>query len=66
MAMATEQEQNRVLVGSPGNPAREPTKRPPTGKGSIGDTTFKDAVLLVVLAWALLFMLYFSLRKHNV
>lgn len=66
MPMASEQEKVVNLTGSPQNPAREPTKRPPMGKGSIGDTTFKDAVVLVVLCWIALFLLYYSLRKHNV
>jgi hypothetical protein len=66
--MPTAQENEKVvhLVGSPQNPAREPRKRPPTGKGSIGDTAFLDAVVVVGLSWLLLLLLMFSLRSHNI
>lgn len=64
--MATEQENVVSLVGTRDNPAREPRKRPPTGKGSIGDQAFVDGVIIVVAAWALLLFLMFSLRSYNV
>lgn len=66
MPTATESEKVVSLVGTKDNPAREPRKRPATGKGSIGDMAFKDAVLIVVLAWVIVLFLYVSLRNHNV
>lgn len=53
-------------VGNPIVTAREP-KGPSksTGPGSMGDEAFKDAVAVLIVAWALLFLLYFSVRKHN-
>lgn len=64
--MATETPPVVALVGTKENPAREPRKRPMDGKGSIGDTAFKDAVVIVALAWVFLLFLYFTLRHHNV
>jgi hypothetical protein len=66
MPTGTEQEKVVQLVGSPANPAREPRKRPPTGKGSIGDTAFMDSVVIVALCWVALILLMFSLRSHNI
>jgi hypothetical protein len=54
------------LKGMPKNPARDPAKRPKEGKGSIGDVAFKDAVIIVAIAWAFLLFLAISLRHHNV
>lgn len=67
-AMAQDYEKGgATLTGMPGRPGRDPRKKTPrTGAGSIGDTAFKDAVILVVVAWAILFFLAFSLRHHNV
>lgn len=47
--------------------SREP-KGPtlPGGKGSLGDEAFKDAIGLVIVSWAILFFLTFSLRGHSV
>lgn len=47
--------------------SREP-KGPtlPGGKGTTGDEAFKDAVFLVLVAWAILFFLTFSLRSHSI
>lgn len=48
------------------------TTREPVGpknaasKGSIGDQALMDALLIVMGAWAILFILTFSLRRHNV
>jgi hypothetical protein len=66
MPQATEQEKVVHLVGTKDNPAREPSKRPSVGKGSIGDTAFMDAVILVVIAWVIVLFLSYSLRSHNV
>lgn len=66
MPTGTEQEKIVNLVGSPQNPAREPRKRPPSGKGSIGDNALKDGVMIVAICWVLLILLMFSLRSHNI
>lgn len=66
MPSATETEKVVPLVGTKGNPAREPSKRPATGKGGIGDTAFMDSVIIVVAAWVVLLFLMFSLRNSNV
>jgi len=66
MPTATDNEKVVHLAGSPQNPAREPRKRPGTGKGSIGDTAFIDGVILVVIAWLVVLFLMYSLRAHNV
>lgn len=34
-------------------------------KGSIGDTALMDAVAIVIGAWVVLFLIAFSLRRHN-
>jgi hypothetical protein len=53
-----------------GNPAtftREPVGPKNAGsKGSVGDVAVMDAICLVVAAWAVLFILAYSLRHHNV
>lgn len=64
--MATENEKVVSLVGTTGNPAREPRKRPATGKGSIGDQAFTDGVMIVIGAWVILLFLMFSLRSYNI
>jgi len=66
MPTATEQEKAPPLVGTKANPAREPSKRPATGKGGIGDTAFMDSIIIVVAAWLVLLFLMYSLRNHNV
>lgn len=64
--MMTEPELGPPLSGSPQNPAREPAKRKPAGRGTVGDTAFMDAVIIVAAAWLALLVLYYSLRNHNV
>ncbi len=63
--MASEAEKTADLKGMPSNPAREP-KSKKTGKGSIGDTALRDALMIVVIAWLILLFLAYSLRHHNV
>ena len=47
--------------------SREPEGvKPPGSKGTPGDTALWDALLIVVIAWAILFSLVFSLRRFNV
>jgi hypothetical protein len=66
MPTGTESEKVVNLVGTKDNPAREPRKRPGTGKGSIGDKAFIDSVIVVAIAWLLLLFLMYSLRAHNI
>lgn len=62
MPMATEDER----VGKPISSTREPVGPKNAGsKGSAGDVALMDAVYIVLAAWAILFFLAFSLRKHN-
>lgn len=66
MPLATEETVTPNLVGTPGNPARDPHKRPESGRGSIGDQAFMDAVIIVGVSWLILLFLAYSLRHHNV
>lgn len=65
MAMAREAEQHSpVLVTS-----REPVGPHNTtdkGSKSVGDQAVTDALLIIGIAWAILLLLYFSLRRYNV
>jgi hypothetical protein len=63
MPMGTEPEQvNNVLTMS-----REPKGPKRAGDpGSVGDQALMDALIIVALAWALLFLLTFTLRRHNI
>lgn len=56
------------LVGTPANPARDPsdTAKGDTGKKSIGNIALTDSLILIAIAWALLFMLWYSVRNHNI
>lgn len=63
MAMLTEPER----MGNPIVSTREPVGPKTSGdKGTPGDMAVMDAVVMVGAAWALLFFLWFSLRRHNV
>jgi hypothetical protein len=63
MAMVTEPER----VGQPIITTREPVGPKTAGdKGTPGDMAVMDAVMIVGAAWALLFFLALSLRRHNV
>ena len=59
-------EKRNDLKGMPDNPARDPKKRPKDGKGSIGDVALQDAIIVVAVCWALLILLYISLRNYNI
>lgn len=37
-----------------------------TSKGSVGDQALMDALMIVIAAWVVLFILTFSLRHHNI
>lgn len=46
---------------------REPQAPAAAGdKGSLGDTALMDAVYIIGGCWVALFLLFFSLRGHNV
>lgn len=63
MAMITEPER----VGQPITTTREPVGPKSAGdKGTPGDMAVMDAVMIVGIAWLILFFLAFSLRRHNV
>jgi hypothetical protein len=63
MAMITEPER----VGVPIQTTREPVGPVKSGdKGTPGDVAVMDAVMIVGAAWLILFLLAFSLRRHNV
>lgn len=63
MPMATEENrQSRPAVFS-----REPVGPKNAGsKGSVGDVALKDAIAIVLVAWVIVFLLAFSLRRHNI
>lgn len=65
--IATEPDNVTQLKGTAANPARDPKVTAKAGnKGSIGDVAFKDALIIVILAWVILLMLVFSLRHHSI
>jgi len=66
MPTATEPEKIVRLVGTKDNPARDPKVKPDGGKGSIGDKALMDSLIVVIVAWAFLLFLAYSLRHHNV
>jgi hypothetical protein len=54
-------------MGQPIVTTREPVGPKTAGdKGSPGDVALMDAVMIVGAAWLLLFLLAFSLRRHNI
>ncbi|HXK36334.1 MAG TPA: hypothetical protein VJ553_02035 [Candidatus Paceibacterota bacterium] len=68
MSVQTEDVISPTLKGMPGVSMSEPKARSAkgmlTGDGSVGDAAFRDGVILVLVAWALLFFLAYSLRRH--
>ena len=58
------------LVGTPGNPTRDPKRQRSPGSlasdGTMGDQAFRVGVAIVLAAWSVLFLLGYSLRAHNV
>lgn len=50
-----------VLVTS-----REPQGTSADAKKSVGDQALMDAIVLILVAWGVLFALLFSLRAHNI
>jgi hypothetical protein len=63
MPFGTEEErQGRAITVT-----REPVGPKNAGsKGSLGDVALMDAIAIVVAAWVVLFLLAFSLRRHNI
>jgi hypothetical protein len=62
MPMATED----ARQGTPIVTTREPVgPKNAASKGSPGDVALMDAVTIVVIAWAITFLLMFSLRRHS-
>lgn len=54
-------------VGSPITTTREPVGPKNAGsKGSVGDQALMDSIVIVGIAWVVLFGLMFSLRRHNI
>lgn len=54
-------------MGSPIVSTREPVGPKTAGdKGTPGDMAVMDAVMIVGTAWLILFLLAFSLRRHNI
>lgn len=66
MPTATEPEKVVHLVGTQANPARDPKVKDAGGKGSVGDMALMDSIIVVVVAWAFLLFLAYSLRHHNI
>lgn len=61
--MITENER----MGNPIVSTREPVGPKTAGdKGTPGDMAVMDAVMIVGAAWLVLFLLVFSLRRHNI
>lgn len=47
--------------------SREPVGPKTAGsKGTVGDQAVMDAIIIVGVAWLIIFSLWFSLRSHNV
>ena len=68
MSLQTEEPVVSGLVGMPGNPAREPkVRRRPSilGANSLGEQSFNDAVILVIVAFFLAYFIAFTLRRNN-
>jgi len=54
-------------MGQPLRVSNEPAGPKKAGaKGSVGDTALMDAIVIVGIAWLVLFSLMFSLRRHNI
>lgn len=64
--LKTETDDRAEIKGMPSNPGRDPKRRPKDGKGSIGDTALSDAIIVLAVCWALLLLLAYSLRHHNI
>lgn len=55
-----------------GPPVLATSREPVAAKGkngkpaSVGDQALQDSVILILVCWALLFLLVLSLRSHNI
>lgn len=57
-----DERQGRPIVST-----REPVgPKNAASKGSPGDVALMDAIAIVVIAWVVLFLIAFSLRRHNI
>ena len=36
------------------------------GAGSVGDTALKDALIIIIICWVIVFSVWFSLRPFNI
>lgn len=64
MAIATDTSRNSPTTLTT---SREPVAPKDQAKaGSMGDVALKDALLIVIGAWVVLFLLVFSLRSANI
>ena len=62
MPMGTEDDR----VGRPIITTREPVgPKNAASKGSTGDQALMDALVIVIAAWLVVFLIGFSLRSHN-
>lgn len=65
MPMATETAEGQTTQGL--TMTREPKGPTRAGDpGTVGDKALMDAVTIIIVCWALLFMLSWSLRAHNI
>lgn len=46
--------------------SREPTTQVKGSDKTAGTQAFNDAVLIIAVAWLIIFALAFTLRKHNI
>ena len=62
MPMVTETDEANRLVTN-----REPKAPRKAGDpGSMADQAVKDAIVVIAVCWLILFVLAYSLRKHNI
>lgn len=55
-----------TLKGTPANPARSPKVMTSADKNSLGWIACNDAILIIIGAWVIVGLTYFSLRHWNV
>lgn len=64
-SMASEQNTaSPPLVGTAGNPARDPKST--KTKAEVGERAFRNAVIIVLVAWAIVLFVFISLHNHSV
>lgn len=55
-----------VILGTPANPARDPSAAKDKGPKDIGAQALNDGLFVIVVCWLFLFWLAYSLRHHNI